>query len=71
MLVIIPKGEGLYEASVSPPDSERAWRTDAPLDFDDLHSALLKVGCHIRDVADAFIEADPITHSRYGLGEPK
>jgi hypothetical protein len=50
----------LYEAEVSPPHGNGSrWKTDCPVDAEDLVRSLRKLGCHPTDVGDAFYDAEP------------
>jgi hypothetical protein len=49
---------GLYVAEVSPPESRIDWVTPTPMEEKELYDKLIELGCHPRDLWDAFEEAD-------------
>lgn len=59
MAILIARVGDLYEATVSPPHSDVAWRSTTPMTADALVNALLDRGCHQTDIGDAFYAADP------------
>lgn len=54
----IRRVDSLYKAEVSPPESEVAWVSPKPMKEKALWEKLIELGCHPRDVADAFEDAD-------------
>jgi len=52
--------DGGYIATVTPPHGGASkWESGAPTTGRELVEALLRLGCHQTDIADAFYEADP------------
>jgi hypothetical protein len=52
--------EGGYVATTTPPHGGNStWESGAPTTGRELVDALLKLGCHQRDIADAFYAIDP------------
>lgn len=56
----IKKSGRRYEAEVSPPHGNRVlWKTERPLEAEELIAQLRQLGCHQTDIGDAFHEMDP------------
>ena len=56
----IKKSGQRYEAEVSSPHgSGEPWKTEQPLEVEELIAQLRRLGCHQTDIGDAFYEADP------------
>jgi hypothetical protein len=51
--------DGGYVAAVTPPHGTSRWESGAPTTGRELVDALLNLGCHQTDIADAFYEIDP------------
>ncbi len=58
MTMRVRRVKDLYEAEVSPPHSDFAWVSPTPMREEELHQKLADIGCHERDIWDAFEEAD-------------
>ena len=59
MLTIKKNEEGLFEAVASPPHVEKVWVSPGGYTAAELAAMLVDLGCHPRDVGDAFYEPDP------------
>lgn len=59
MPIAIRRGVGGYWAQVTPPEGELSWTTERMLSAQELLDALLSLGCHTTDIADAFHRANP------------
>jgi hypothetical protein len=49
---------GLYAATVTPPNVEHAWSTKEPLPLRQLIEELQNRGCHQQDIGDVLYELD-------------
>jgi hypothetical protein len=56
--ITIRKVGQLYEAEVTPLDSDAAWSSPRALNRDELIAELRRIGCHTTDIGDAFYAAD-------------
>jgi hypothetical protein len=49
-----------FTAKITPPHGGGAyWRTEKPMELDDLINELLSLGCHQQDIGDVLFEIDP------------
>ena len=58
-LVVKKNSNGLYEATVTRPNTKNTWSTTEPIPAKRLIEELKKQGCHQQDIGDAMYEQDP------------
>jgi hypothetical protein len=58
-LTVRKTGNGLYEATATPPDVKSPWSTSEPMQAQKLVQELGARGCHQQDIGDAMYEQDP------------
>lgn len=60
MSIIIKRVNDKFIADVTPPHIDgNPWKSEKPMDLDELIKKLLALGCHQTDIGDALYEIDP------------